>query len=161
MCWIEVKTHIRHECLESHILDSSDVLCSLEVLARPVFSAFPCIVYEVLGYFTEGTAFFAEVDNNTTTALLRFLHCLFNTKGEVWTACANVRPENVTAVAFVVNTECQADIRVRHLCWVAEDVYGKTTNGREEELDVVARNQLGVRAASLLEQCSTECPLVW
>ena len=109
---IRVRTHIRHERLETHILNSRDVLRSFEVFARSVFSAFSRIVYKVLGHFTKRTAFLAEVDNNTTTALLSFFHGLFDSEGQVRTACANVRPEDITAIAFVVNTECKTDIRV-------------------------------------------------
>ena len=103
---------IGHERLEPHVLDARDILGALEVLARPVLSAFSCVVYEVLGNFTKRTTFFAEVDDDTTATLLGFLDCLFNTKGEVWSACADVGSKDVTAIAFVVDTECEANIGI-------------------------------------------------
>lgn len=154
-------THIRHECLEAHVLDTGDVFGSLEVFACTIFSAFPSVVHEILGHLAEGSSFLAEIDDNTAAALLRLLHSLFHTEDEIRATCANIGAKDIAAVALVVNTQSETNVRVRHLGWVAEDVYSQATNRRHEELDVVSSNQLGIGSTSLLEQCPAKSSLVW
>ena len=151
---------IGHESLETHVLDTSNVLGTLEVLARPVFASFPGIVHEVLGHFTQRTTFLAEVDDNATAASLRFLDRFLDTKSEVGSACADVGPEHVTSVALVVDAESELGVWIRHLCWVAEDVDGQTANRRQEELDVMTSNEFGIGSTSLLKQCPAQSSLV-
>jgi hypothetical protein len=98
--------------LEAHILDTSNVLGPLEVFAGSVFPALSCVIHKVLCYFTQGPPFFTEVDDYTTTSFLCFFDGLFNTKDEIWTACTDVGAENVAAVAFIVHTESETNIRV-------------------------------------------------
>ena len=98
---------IRHQCLESHILDTSDHLSRLEVLVRRVTATFPQVVDEIpsgvcqylcmdvkekntLGDLAQRTTFFAEIDNKTDAATLSATDALFNSIYEVRFACANV-----------------------------------------------------------------------
>jgi hypothetical protein len=130
--------------LEAHVLDSSNVLCALEVFTSPVFSPLPCVVYKVLGNFTESAAFLTEVDDDSATTLLCFLDSFLDTESEVWTACADVRAKHVTAVALIVNTQREATVGIRHLRWVAEDVDCETADRGQEDLDVGTSDQLRV-----------------
>jgi hypothetical protein len=153
-------TYIRHQGLESHVLHTGNIFCPLEVLACPIFSPLTRIVYEILGNLAESPTFLAEIDHNTATTFLSFLDSLFYAKDEVWTACADIGSENVTAVAFVVDSEGETDIRVCHLGRVAEDVHSETADRGEEELNVVAGDELRVRSSSFLEQAPTKGPLI-
>lgn len=59
-----------------------------------------------------------------------------------------------------MNTESEANIGVRDLGWVAENVDGETADGREEELDVSASDELGEGTASNFEKGAAEGSLV-
>lgn len=37
---------VRHQSLEPHVFDASDVLGPFEVVRRTIFSSFPCIVHD-------------------------------------------------------------------------------------------------------------------
>jgi hypothetical protein len=54
----------------------------------------------VLGYFTESTSFFPEVDNDADAATLRTADAFLDSESEVGFACADVGSENVRAVAW-------------------------------------------------------------
>lgn len=140
----EKETYIRHQSLETHVFDTGNVLCPLEVFARSIFASFPSVVYEVLGHFTKSSTFFTEIDDNTATTFLCFFDSLFYAEDEVRTAGADVGAEDVTAVTFIVNTERKTDVGIGHFCRITEDVDSQTTDGREEKLDVASSDEFGV-----------------
>jgi len=113
---------IWHQSLEAHVLDTGNILSALEVLAGTIFASLSGVVDEVFGDLAKSTAFLTEVDDNTAATLLGLFDCFFNTESQVGTACADVRSEYVTSVAFVVDTEGELRTGVGHLCWVTEDV---------------------------------------
>jgi len=115
---------IGHQGLETHVLDTSNVLSTLEVLASAVLASLSSIVDEVFGHFTQSAALLTEVDDNTASASLGFLDCFLNTESEVGAACANVGTEHVTSVTLVVDAESKLGVWVGHLCWVTENVDG-------------------------------------
>lgn len=123
--------------MESHILDSSNVLCSPEVFGCLIFTTFSGVVDEIFGHFTKGTTFLSEVDDHPAATFLGFLDCLFDTKNEVRTTGADVRTEDIAAVAFVVDTEGEPDVGIGHFGRVAKNVNGQTANWREKKLDVM------------------------
>jgi hypothetical protein len=96
---------IRHERLEAHVLDTSDVFGPFEVFASSVFSSLSGVVDKVFGHLTEGTTFLAEIDDDSTSAVLGFLDGFFDTESEVRTASADIRAEDIATIAFVVDTE--------------------------------------------------------
>lgn len=58
-----------------------------------------------LCYLSQSAAFLPEINHDTATAVLRLFDGLLNTKDQVWTARANVRPEHIATVALMqVNT---------------------------------------------------------
>jgi hypothetical protein len=59
-----------------------------------------------------------------------------------------------------VDTESKFGAGIGHLCWISEDVYRQPTNWWEEELDVVACDEFGIRATGLLEQGPPENALI-
>jgi len=154
LCDAEPVQDVRHEGLETHVFNAGNVLSSLKVLASTIFSSLSRVVDEILGHFTQSTALLSEVDDHTTAALLGFLDGLFNTKRQVWAACADVGAEDVASITFIVNTKSESGAGIGHLCWVTEDVDGQTADGWEEELDIVTGDELWVGTTSLLEQCS-------
>ena len=152
---------IGHQSLETHVLDTRDVLSALEVLAGTILASLPGIVDKIFGDLAKSTTFLAEVDDDTATTLLGLLDCFFNTESEVRTACADVRSEYVTSVAFVVDAESELCAGIGHLCWVTKDVDSHTANGRKEELDVVTGDELRIRATSLFEKCPAKSSLIF
>ena len=121
-------TYVRHQGLEPHVLDSGDVLCALEVLARSILSSLARVIYEVLGYFSECSTFFTEVDDYATTALLGFLYGFFDAKDEVRSASADIGAKDVAAIAFVVDPEREPGTGIGHLCWISKDVDCQAAN---------------------------------
>lgn len=130
--------------MEPHVLDPGNILRPLKVLASAVLSSLTRVVHEVFGHLSKRTTLFPEVDDYAAAALLGLLDCLFHAEDEVWPARADIRAEDIAAVALVVDTEGKAHVRIRHLGRVAEDVDGQTADGWEEELNVMAGNQLRV-----------------
>lgn len=53
-----------------------------------------------LGHFTEGSALFSEVNNDTTAAILRLLDCLFDTEYEIRATCADIGSKHVATIAL-------------------------------------------------------------
>ena len=94
---------IRHQSLEAHILDTGDILRTLEVLARTVFATLSGIVHKILCHFAKGTTFLAEVNDYTAAAALCFFDRLLDAKSKVRAARADVGAKHVTAVALVVD----------------------------------------------------------
>jgi len=56
---------VGHQRLETHILDTGYHLGRLEVLVGRIASALAKVVNKVFGHFAEGSAFFAEVDDDS------------------------------------------------------------------------------------------------
>jgi hypothetical protein len=98
--------------LKPHILDTGNVLCPLEILARPIFSPLSRVIHKVLGHFTKCSSFFTEVDDNTAAAFLSFLDSFFHAEDEIWAAGANVGSKYVAAVTFVVYTEGETNVGI-------------------------------------------------
>jgi hypothetical protein len=53
-----------------------------------------------LRHFTQSPALLAEVDDDTTSAVLSLLYGFFNAEDEIRAAGADIRTENVTSVAL-------------------------------------------------------------
>lgn len=51
---------------------------------------------------TKGSAFLAEVDDNTTATILCFLHGFLNTKDEIWSAGADIGAKDIAAIALKI-----------------------------------------------------------
>src|ERR1700753_52091 len=95
---------IWHYGLEAHILLYSYVFCALEVFAGFVLTSLPSIVDQVLGNLAESASFLSEVDNNATPSFLSLLDGLLDTEDEIRAASAYVGTEDITSVAFVMNS---------------------------------------------------------
>ena len=155
-----LNTHIRHQSLEAHVLDASNILCAFEVFASAILSSLSRVIHEVFCHLTEGATFFSEVDDDTAAAFLGLLDSLFDTKNQVWSASADVRTEDIASITLVVNSERQSYVRISHLCRITENVYSQSADGWEEELDVMAGDQLWVGATCFLEQSSAKRALI-
>jgi len=75
--------NIRHQNLEPHILDTSDILSPPEVITRVVTSTFPSVVNEVFRHFSQSSSFFSEVNDDSDSSSLSTLDGFFNTKDQV------------------------------------------------------------------------------
>lgn len=132
---------IGHESLESHIFHASNVLSSkgvskftslhtgyfhlpLKVFRGLVRSALPSIVDQIFGNFAQCSPLLTEVNNHTASAILRFFYRLLDTKDQVGTTRANVRTEDITSIALIVDTKGQSDIGIGDFGRVAEDIDG-------------------------------------
>lgn len=162
---------VGHEDLEAHVLDTGDVLRPTEVVGRVVATTLAGIVDEVLGNLTESATFLADchrwkaervsdertgkeakigertVNDHSHAAPLRTPDRLLDTVNQVRPARADVGTKDVGAVTLVVDAEGELLGRVAHEVGVTEDVDGETTDGREEDLEVVASEELGVHSA--------------
>jgi hypothetical protein len=94
-----------------------------------------------LGNFTQRSAFFAEVDDNTGTTILGFLDSLLDTENQIGAACADVGAEYITSIALtdvsgrplldiiwsylVVNPQRQPLRRISNFGWVTKDINGQ------------------------------------
>lgn len=97
-----------------------------------------------LGDFAQGSAFFSKIDHNSTPSPLSFLYGLFDSKNEVWTAGADVRSKHIRSVTLIVDTKCQFDIGIRHLCRITEAINSQPSNRGKEQLDVTTSDEFGV-----------------
>ena len=93
--------NIRHQCLEPHILNTSNQLCALEVFVCRVSPSLSEVIHKVLGHFTEGSTLLTEVNNNTNTTTLCCLHTFFNCKGEIRFASTNVGSKDIGSVTCI------------------------------------------------------------
>lgn len=152
--------NIGHEELEPHVLDTCNVLGSLEVLGSRVAAALARVVDEVLGDLAKGTTLFAEVNDNTGSTGLGLLDGLANAKNEVGSASANVRTKDVRSVALVVHTQSQPRVLVTDLGRVAENVSREPTDRGQKDFNVATRNELGVRAARDFKKSAAQRALV-
>ena len=152
---------IGHQSLEARVLNSGNLLRTIEIILRRITAllALPGIVDQVLGHLTEAAALLAVVDDQTGAATLSRLDGLFNRMREVGTARADVRPEDIRAVAFVVNAARQLNILVWNGVRVTPDVDGQSTDGREEDLNVRAGDELGIHAIGHAEDALTQVRL--
>lgn len=69
-----------------------------------------------------------EATYDTRAAILSFLDCLFNAKDQVRPTCADVGTKNIRSVAFIVYTQSELHVGIRHLRWIAEAVDGQAAN---------------------------------
>src|SRR5690606_7722076 len=118
-------------------------------------------VDEILGNLAQRSALLPEVDNHTASAILCLLYRLLNTENQVRTARTNVRTENITSIALIMNTKGQSDIGIRDLGRVAEDVDGEPADGWKEEFDISTGDKFGKRTASDFEKGTAQVALLY
>jgi hypothetical protein len=102
------------------------------------------IVNQILRNLAERTTFLSEIHNDTATALLGLLDSFFYTEDQIRSAGTYIRPKDIAAIAFVVNTESKRDIWIRHLGRIAEAIYRQAPDWRQKQLDVSPRDQFRV-----------------
>lgn len=151
---------VGHEGLEAHVLDAGDVLGALEVLARAVGAPLARVVHEVFGHFAQSAPFLAEVDDHAGPALLRLLDGFLDAEDQVRPARADVGAEDVAAVALVVHAQGEPDLFVGHVGRVAEAVDGQPADRGHKDFDVVAGDELGIRAARVFKESSSQRALL-
>jgi hypothetical protein len=151
---------IRHQRLEAHVLDASNVFGALEVVGSAIGTPLPCVIYQVFSHFAQRSALFAEIYDYSAAAILSFLDRFFNAEEKIRSTGANVRPEDITSIALVVDSQRQADRIIRHFGGIAETVHSEATNGRQEDFNVAASNKLWVASTSMLKQRASQGSLV-
>jgi hypothetical protein len=93
--------NVRHESLESHVFDTSNVLGPLEVVGRAISSSFTGVVDQILGDLSQSSSFLSEVDDNTAATVLCFFDSFLDTEDQVRAAGADIRSEYIATVALV------------------------------------------------------------
>jgi hypothetical protein len=77
---------------------------------------------------------------------LRGFDALFDGMSQVRPTGADVTSEDVTAVAFVMNTTSELDIFIGDGIRIAPNVYCQTPDGWKKNLDIGTSNQLWIHA---------------
>ena len=149
------------QSLEARVLNSGNLLRTIEIILRRITAllALSGVVDQVLGHLTEAAALLAVVDDQAGAATLSRLDGLLNRMREVGTARADVRSEDIRAIAFVVNAARQLNIFVWNGIRVAPDIDGHSTDGGKEDLDVRAGDELGIHAIGHAEDTLTQVRL--
>src|SRR6185312_2454952 len=111
-----------------------------------------CVVHEKLRDFSECPTFLAIVDDESGTAGLSLAHAFLDAVREIRAAGADVRPENVGAIALIVDAACEWPRRIVNGARVTENIERHTANGGQEHVQITTRHQLGIHAAGLLEK---------
>lgn len=119
------------------------------------------IIDQIFRDFTECSSFLSEIYDHTTATLLSFLHSFFDSKNQVRTTGANVGTEHITTVTFVMDAQSKLDIRVGHLCGVAEDIHCQPSNWRQEDFDVSSGNEFWKRSTGDLKECTPQSALIY
>jgi hypothetical protein len=101
--------------LEAGVLDAGDAFGALEIGRRLVAArlALAGVVDEEFGDLAEGPAFLAVIGDQARAAVLGLADAFLDAVGQIGAAGADVRAEDVRAVALVVDAAGQAALRVR------------------------------------------------
>mmetsp|Transcript_111 Transcript_111/g.135 ORF Transcript_111/g.135 Transcript_111/m.135 type:complete len:276 (-) Transcript_111:476-1303(-) len=139
---------IRHERLESSVLYTRHAFCAVEIVlcGVPTLLTLTSVVNEVLCHLSKTAPLFPEVNHDTTSSTLCSLDAFFNRVGEVGTTCANIRSEHITSITLIMNTTGQLDILVGNGIRISPNVDSKSPNGRQEDFDVGASDELWIHA---------------
>src|SRR6202022_675112 len=97
--------NVGHQLLKAHVLHPCDAFGAPEIGVGGVAARLPLarVVDEELGDLAERPPLLAGVDDDPNPALLGRLDTDFDTVNQVWAARADVRAEDVRAVALVVD----------------------------------------------------------
>src|SRR5277367_6414719 len=95
---------VRHQLLEAHVLHAGDALGAAEIGVGAVAAllTLPRVVDEELGDLAESAALLAVIDDDADPALLRGLDADLDAVHQIGPASANIRAEDVRAVALVM-----------------------------------------------------------
>ena len=131
--------HIGHELLETRVLYARDALGAREIGRRLVAArlALAGVVDQKLGHFAECPPFLAVVDDESGAATLRAADALLDAMREIRSTGADVRAEDVRAVAFVVNPTGQRARRIVHRRRVTKNIERHAADGRQKHMQVV------------------------
>src|SRR5262249_23910867 len=153
--------HVRHQLLEAHVLHAGDAFCALEIAVGPVAALLPLagVVDQEFGDFAERAAFLTIVDHEPDAAGLRHLDGDLDAVREIGPAGDDVGAEYVGPVAFVVYATGQRRDAVAELGRIAKAVDGGAADRRQEDLEIGAVHQLGIHAAGLFVQSSSQIVL--
>src|ERR1039458_5539048 len=123
---------IGHELLEACVLYAGNTLRSRKIGRGLVASrlALASIVHQELRDLAERPPFLTVVDDESRAACLGLAYALLDTVREIGAAGANIRAENVRAIAFVVHATGQAARRIADRRGITEDVKRGAANRR-------------------------------
>jgi hypothetical protein len=132
----EPMQHVRHQLLKAHVAHAGDAFGALEVAGRTIATllALARIVDEELSDLAERAAFLAIVDDETDTAGLRHLDGDLDAVRQIRPAGADIGPEHVGAVAFVVYAAGERRQSVAELRRIAEAVDRGAADRRQKDL---------------------------
>src|SRR2546423_2871755 len=132
----EPMQHVGHQLLEAHVAHSGDAFGAREVVGRTIAALLTLarIVDQELGDLAERATLLAIVDDETDTAGLCHLDRDLDAVCEVRSAGADVGPENVGAVAFVVHAAGERRQTVAELRRIAEAVDRGAADRRQKDL---------------------------
>ena len=153
--------NVRHEPLESHVLNTCNALGAGEVLFSAVsaFLPFAGVVDKELGHLPERSPLLPEVHDKAGTACLRAPDALFDAVNQIRPTRADVGAENVGTVALVVHAHRQIGLGSMDFTGIAEHIGRHASDGRQEHVQIHPCNQLREHAAGLLEKDAPEFAL--
>jgi len=128
LCHAQKVERIRHQGLEAGILDTCNLLCTLEISFRRISSLLSLsrVVDQILGDFSQRSPLFSEIDDDSTSSLLRRLDAFLNGVRQIGATGTNVTAKDITSVAFIVNTACEFDVFVGNGIRITPDVNGQS-----------------------------------
>ncbi len=152
---------VGHQLLEARVLHAGHTLGALEIGRRLVAArlALAGVVDQELGHLAERAAFLAVVDDEARAAVLGLARRLLDAVRQVGAAGADVRAEDVGAVALVVDAAGEGVALVADVGRVAEHVEGDPADRWQEDLQVRPGDELGIHAAGLFEECAAKLRL--
>mmetsp|Transcript_15028 Transcript_15028/g.35429 ORF Transcript_15028/g.35429 Transcript_15028/m.35429 type:complete len:298 (-) Transcript_15028:633-1526(-) len=144
---------VGHQLLESHVFNARHTRGAMEVGLRPVSPLLPLpgVVHKELGHLAQAPALLPEVDNHAHASLLCSPDALLDAVDEVGSARADVGAKDIRAVALVVHSDSARLRGVAAVLGGPEDVDSLSADGREEDVDVGARDELREHSSCLLE----------
>ncbi|MNL14672.1 hypothetical protein D3C87_1356240 [compost metagenome] len=75
---------------------------------------------------------------------------------QIGPARADIGPEDIRSIAFVVHAAGHAGLRLAQLGHIAEEIERHATDGRQEDLEIRPRHEFREHAAGLLEQAAPQ-----
>src|SRR5581483_3018136 len=129
-----------------------------EILRRGVaaFLALSRVVDEELRHLAERATFFSRVRDDAGAARLRGANANFDAVREVRAARADVRAEDVRAVALVVHAAREPLFRIADLAEIYDEVDSNATDRWQKNVEIGTRDELREHAARLLEEAAPQ-----
>src|SRR5712671_2362022 len=145
---------IRHQLLKPHVLHAGDAFGAAEIGVGPIAAqlTLTSVVDEEFGDLAKRSPLLAVVDDDPDPALLRGLDADFYPVHEIRAARADIRAEDIRAVALVVNAAGDYRVRFGDPLDITKEIDRRAADRRQQDLNIGPGDQLREHAPGLLEK---------